>query len=131
MLSVLTAYAGYIVAEELDVSGVSARSSLAFTRLVRAHRPRLRDRLSAIAFWRVMVLGLEAMLFILLGLEAPQVADELEVAPLVWQAVVVAIRSSWADGLRDRPAGGFGACGASGRGRLGRHVWRVSLVAAP
>ena len=38
-----------------------------------------------------MVLGLEAMLFILLGLQAPQVADELEVAPLVWQAVVVGL----------------------------------------
>ena len=38
-----------------------------------------------------MVLGLEAMLFILLGLQAPQLAEQIDVAPLVGQAVVVGL----------------------------------------
>jgi Na+/H+ antiporter len=92
VLSVLTAYAGYIVAEELHVSGVLGAVFAGLYSGWYAHTALdAGTRLSAIAFWRVMVLGLEAMLFILLGLQAPQVADELEVAPLVWQAVVVGL----------------------------------------
>ena len=83
-------------------------------------------RLSAVAFWRVMVLGLEALLFVLLGLQAPQLAEELDVAPLAGQAVVVAlavvgVRMAWAflpqAGLRRRLAG-------ARRGRLGGHARR-------
>ena len=44
--------------------------------------PRRRTRLAGVAFWQVMVFGLEALLFVLLGLQAPQVAEEIDIAPL-------------------------------------------------
>ena len=57
-------------------------------------------RLSGIAFWRVMTFGLEALLFILLGLQAPALADELDVGSLALSALavalcVVAVRMAW------------------------------------
>ena len=110
VLSVLTAYAGYIVAEELHVSGVLGAVFAGIYSGWYAHTALdAGTRLSAIAFWRVMVLALEAMLFILLGLQAPQLADELDVAPLVWQAgvvglTVVAVRMAFAI----VPQAGFG-----------------------
>ena len=72
-------------------------------------------RLSGIAFWGVMVFGLEALLFVLLGLQAPQLADELDIGALALQALavaltVVAVRMAWAS----IPAGGFGDTCASG-----------------
>src|SRR3954447_20835754 len=48
-------------------------------------------RLSAVAFWRVLTLGLEALLFVLLGLQAPVLADQLDISALAWQAIVVAL----------------------------------------
>jgi Na+/H+ antiporter len=92
LLSVLNAYAGYIVAEEAHVSGVLGAVTAGLYSGWYAHTALdAGTRLSAIAFWRVMVLGLEAMLFILLGLQAPQLAEELEVGPLVGQAIVVGL----------------------------------------
>ena len=67
-----------------------------------------------------MTLGLEALLFVLLGLQAPQVADAIDIAPLALQAlavalVVVAVRMAWAllppvdagDTLKERIAVGW------------------------
>jgi CPA1 family monovalent cation:H+ antiporter len=67
------------------------------------------SRLTGIAFWQVMTFSLEAILFVLLGLQAPLVADELDVAELTLQALavaltVVAARMAWAL----MPGGGFG-----------------------
>ena len=66
-------------------------------------------RLSAVAFWQVLTFGLEALLFVLLGLQAPLLAEELSVDSLVGQALVVAltviaVRMAWVL----IPAGGFG-----------------------
>ncbi len=92
LLSVLNAYASYIVAEEAHVSGVLGAVAAGIYSGWYAHTALdAGTRLSAVAFWRVMVLGLEAMLFILLGLQAPQLAEEIDVAPLVGQAVVVGL----------------------------------------
>ena len=100
--SVLVAYASYIVGEELlHVSGVLATVTSGIYGGWNAHR--LIDagtRLSAVAFWRVMTFGLETLLFVLLGLQAPQLAEELEVAALAGQALVVAlcvagVRMAW------------------------------------
>jgi NhaP-type Na+/H+ or K+/H+ antiporter len=58
-------------------------------------------RLSAMAFWQVLVFGLNAMLFMLLGLQFPGLVDELRqvvslgqlaIAALVVTATVIAVR---------------------------------------
>ena len=120
--SVLVAYASYIVGEELlHVSGVLATVTSGIYGGWNAHR--LIDagtRLSAVAFWRVMIFGLETLLFVLLGLQAPQLAEELEVAALAGQALVVAlcvagVRMAWVllipggfgDGLKERVVVGW------------------------
>jgi len=92
LLSVLNAYAAYILAEEAHVSGVLGAVAAGIYSGWYAHTALdAGTRLSGLAFWRVMVLGLEAMLFILLGLQAPQLAEQLEVGPLVGQAIVVGL----------------------------------------
>jgi monovalent cation/hydrogen antiporter len=78
-LTVGAAYGSYILGEELGLSGVLAAvvsgvylgwfSHVAFD---------ADTRLSAIAFWQVLVFGLEAMLFMLLGLQLPAIADDLQ-----------------------------------------------------
>jgi CPA1 family monovalent cation:H+ antiporter len=90
--SVLAAYAGYIVAEEAGASGVLGAVAGGIYSGWHAHDTiDAGTRLSAIAFWQVMTLGLEALLFILLGLQAPTLADELDIGSLAGQALVVAL----------------------------------------
>ena len=102
-MSVLVAYAGYIVAEELGVSGVLGAVVSGIYGGWNSYR--LIDagtRLSAQAFWRVMTFGLEALLFVLLGLQAPQLAEEIDIGSLAGQARRRrAVRRRRADGLRD------------------------------
>ena len=109
-VSVITAYAAYIVAEEAGVSGVLSTVAAGIFGGWNAHASLdAGTRLSAIAFWRVMTFGLEALLFVLLGLQAPVLAEELDIGPLTAQALVVsltviAVRMAWAF----VPGGGFG-----------------------
>ena len=92
LISVLAAYAGYIVAEEAHVSGVLGAVVGGVYSGWHSHETiDAGTRLSAIAFWQVMTLGLEALLFILLGLQAPTLADELDIGSLAGQALVVAL----------------------------------------
>ena len=110
-VTLLVAYGSYIAAEELSASGVLATVAAGIYSGWNAHS--YMDggtRLSGIAFWGVMVFGLEALLFVLLGLQAPQLADELDIGALALQALVVAftvvaVRMAWAA----IPAGGLGA----------------------
>ncbi|MBA3820837.1 MAG: cation:proton antiporter, partial [Deltaproteobacteria bacterium] len=75
---------------------------------------------SGVAFWGVMVFGLEALLFVLLGLQAPRLAQELDIGALALQALVVAltviaVRMAWTaipfgsigNGARERIAVGW------------------------
>jgi len=109
-LTVIQGYAAYIIAEEVGVSGVLSAVACGIYGGWNSHR--LFDagtRLSAVAFWSVLTFGLEALLFVLLGLQAPALADELDVGSLAAQAlvvalVVIAVRMTWAL----IPAGGFG-----------------------
>jgi Na+/H+ antiporter len=100
--TVIVAYSSYIVAEELGMSGVlGAVVSGIYSGWTAPTTIDAGTRLSGIAFWRVMTFGLEALLFVLLGLQAPQLADELDIAPLAGQALVVALavvgaRMAWA-----------------------------------
>ena len=110
-VTVITAYSSYIVAEEmLHVSGVLAAVSAGIYSGWNAHSAMdAGSRLSGTAFWQAMTFSLEAILFVLLGLQAPLVADELDVGELALQALVVsltvvAVRMAWAV----MPGGGFG-----------------------
>jgi monovalent cation/hydrogen antiporter len=79
MLSVLTAYGAYIGAEELHVSGILAAVVAGLYAGYRSPHSLDADvRLSAVAFWNVLVFGLEITLFVLLGLQLPEVVDTLE-----------------------------------------------------
>jgi NhaP-type Na+/H+ or K+/H+ antiporter len=78
VLSVLSAYGAYIAAEELHASGVLATVTTGIW--TGWNSPRTLDadtRLSAQAFWRVMVFALEITLFVLLGIQLPTIVDSL------------------------------------------------------
>ena len=71
-LSVLTAYGAYVGAEQLHVSGVLAAVVAGVYGGYQSPRSLDADiRLSAVAFWGVLVFGLEITLFVLLGLQLP------------------------------------------------------------
>jgi len=98
-ISVLTAYGAYVGAEELHVSGILA--AVVAGLYAGYQSPRTLDadiRLSALAFWQALVFGLEITLFVLLGLQLPDVVDTLNqtssgVAELLWPALAIALAS--------------------------------------
>ncbi len=78
LLSVLSGYGAYVLAEELGTSGVLAAvvAGIYFG----WHQSTTFDadtRLSAVAFWQVLVFALNALIFILLGLQFPTLVDGL------------------------------------------------------
>jgi Na+/H+ antiporter len=124
--TVLAAYGAYIAAEHLHGSGVLAavlaglyfgwHASTAFDADV---------RLSAVAFWGVLEFILNALIFVLLGLQFPTLSGGLPVGDVVGPGlaiagVVVAVRMvvqfvpgiSTADGWRERIV--LGWCGMRG-----------------
>jgi monovalent cation/hydrogen antiporter len=98
-LSVLTAYGAYIGAEEAYVSGILAAVVAGLYAGYKSPRSLDADiRLNAIAFWRVLVFGLEITLFVLLGLQLPDVVDTLNqtssgVGDLLWPVAAIAAAS--------------------------------------
>jgi Na+/H+ antiporter len=98
-LTVLTAYAAYVGAEELHVSGILAAVVAGVYAGYRSPRSLDADiRLSAVAFWGVLVFGLEISLFVLLGLQLPGIVDGLQasssgVSDLIWPTIAIAIAS--------------------------------------
>src|SRR5215218_6674137 len=105
-LSLLTAYAVYVLAEEvLHVSGVLAVVSYGLYRGWRDPRifPDASTRVRNISFWQVLVFLLESMLFVLIGQQLPaileglgnySVVQVLSYAALVYAAVLGA-RMIW------------------------------------
>ena len=102
LLSLLFPYAAYVAAEEAHVSGVLAAVVCGLYLGWFAHETFNADtRLSASAFWEVLVFGLNALLFLLLGLQFPAIVDDaragdsfgtLLLTALALAAVVVLIR---------------------------------------
>jgi monovalent cation/hydrogen antiporter len=79
VLTVLTAYSAYIGAEELHVSGVlAAVVSGIYAGYQSPNSLDADTRLSAVAFWSVLVFALEITLFVLLGLQLPSIVDALK-----------------------------------------------------
>jgi CPA1 family monovalent cation:H+ antiporter len=105
-LSLLTAYAVYVLAEEvLHVSGVLAVVSYGLYRGWRDPRifPDASTRMRNISFWGVLIFLLESMLFVLIGQQLPSIlgglgeyrASEIVLyAALVYVTLVVA-RFAW------------------------------------
>jgi CPA1 family monovalent cation:H+ antiporter len=95
-LTVLFPYGAYVAAEEARVSGVLAVVAAGLYLGWFAHDAfRADTRLSGIAFWDVLDFAANAILFVLLGLQFPLLADELreEVAlgSLVGAALLVSL----------------------------------------
>jgi monovalent cation/hydrogen antiporter len=104
VLSVVTGYAAYLPAELLGVSGVLAAVTAGL--YVGWRAPELASpstRLLGFSFWEVLVYLLNAVLFVLVGLQLHPILSELSgssVATLVGQAalvsaVVIAVRIGW------------------------------------
>jgi Na+/H+ antiporter len=138
VLTVLTAYGAYIAAEELHVSGILAAVVSGVYAGYRSHISLDADiRLSAIAFWNVLVFGLEITLFVLLGLQLPDVVDTLNetssgVAELLGPVAAIAATSI---GVRLAFVFAMGADGGETAGQRFAVGWSgmrgaVSLAAA-
>ena len=79
VLTLLTAYGAYIGAEEAHVSGILAAVVAGLYGGYQAPRALDADtRLSSVAFWNVLIFGLEMTLFVLLGVQLPGIVDSLE-----------------------------------------------------
>src|ERR1700710_1997067 len=79
VLTLLTAYGAYIGAEELGVSGILAAVVAGLYGGYQSPRAGDADtRLSAVAFWHVLIFTLEMPLFVLPGLQLPGIVDALE-----------------------------------------------------
>jgi len=118
-LTVVFGYGSYLVAEEAHVSGVLAAVVSGVYGTWYQHETFDPDtRLNAWAFWGVLIFVLEALLFVLLGLQAPGLAERLEAQgtmalaldALLVSLVVVGVRLAWVflpladygDGWRER-----------------------------
>jgi monovalent cation/hydrogen antiporter len=105
LLTVLTAYASFAFADGVGASGVLAAVSSGLYSGVRSHEVFDADtRLSAQAFWGTLVFALNALLFVLVGLQFPgvlrQVGEHFSVGEIVGyglliSGVVVAVRLIW------------------------------------
>jgi CPA1 family monovalent cation:H+ antiporter len=103
-ISILSGYVGYLPAEELGLSGVVAAVT---TGLYMAwYTPQLTTpvmRLQGVAVWEILTFLLNAVLFLLVGLQLPGILDGLSgraTADLVlWgalvSAVVILVRLAW------------------------------------
>ncbi len=103
-ISILSGYVGYLPAEELGLSGVIAAVT---TGLYMAwYTPQLTTavmRLQGVAVWEILTFLLNAVLFLLVGLQLPGVLDDISgnsAGDLVlWgglvSAVVVGVRLAW------------------------------------
>ena len=104
-LSVLFAYGSYIGAEQLGASGVLATVVAGVWFGWHSHEMLDADtRLSALAFWDVLVFGLNATLFVLLGLQFEGLAEEaradggvgeLLAGVAIVGAAVIGVRLAW------------------------------------
>lgn len=104
VFTLLTAYGSYIAAEELGVSGVLGAVVSGLYASWHSHTTFDADtRLTAWSFWQILVFALEALLFVLLGLQFAGTIDELGglsatellVDGLVISLVVAGVRMAW------------------------------------
>jgi monovalent cation/hydrogen antiporter len=104
-ISILSGYFAYLPAHALDVSGVLAAVTVGV--YMGWYTPELttsQTRLQGQAVWEIVFLGLNAVLFALVGLQLPAILDELSAARSTAEllgyaalvtAVVVLVRFAW------------------------------------
>jgi CPA1 family monovalent cation:H+ antiporter len=103
-ISLLSGYAAYLPAEELGLSGVIAAVTTGL--YMGWHTPQLTTplmRLQGVAIWEILTFLLNAVLFLLVGLQLPGILDELSGRTtgdlFLWGAlvslVVIAVRLAW------------------------------------
>jgi monovalent cation/hydrogen antiporter len=96
LLTVLMSYAAYIAAERVHASGILAAAVAGlYGGWVSPTAMDADQRLTGIAFWRVLVFSLEVALFVLLGLQLPVIVEAYNetaatIADLVLPAAAVA-----------------------------------------
>ena len=94
-ISLLSGYAGYLPAEAIGASGVLAAVTVGIVLGWRAPRiSTARMRLQGYAVWETLVFLLNALLFVLIGLQLPLILDELSGEPaatLIGQAAAVSL----------------------------------------
>jgi monovalent cation/hydrogen antiporter len=105
VLSVLMAYATFALADGIGASGVLAAVTAGLYYGWRSHEIFDADtRLNAQAFWRVLIFALNAILFVLVGLQFPEVlrnvGEQFSVGEIVGyglliSATVIAVRVAW------------------------------------
>jgi monovalent cation/hydrogen antiporter len=94
-ISLLSGYAGYLPAEALGASGVLAAVTVGI--VVGWRAPRISSasmRLQGFAVWETLIFLLNALLFVLIGLQLPLILDQLSgvlVLTLLAQAVAVSL----------------------------------------
>jgi CPA1 family monovalent cation:H+ antiporter len=105
-ISLLTAYAAYLPAEELGLSGVIAAVTVGLYMGSQTSRvTNAQTRMQGFAMWQILTFLLNSFLFVLIGLQLPQVLDELREADYptgtvllygLWASLtVVAVRVAW------------------------------------
>jgi CPA1 family monovalent cation:H+ antiporter len=103
-ISILSGYAAYLPAEELGLSGVIAAVTTGL--YMGWHTPQLTTplmRLQGVAVWEILTFLLNAVLFLLVGLQLPDILDSLSGRTagdlFLWGAlvslVVIAVRLAW------------------------------------
>lgn len=135
-ISLLTAYAAYIPAEEIGASGVIAAVTVGV--YLGWHTPQLvtpSTRLQIYSVWEMLQFLLNAVLFVLVGLQLPTVLGALEDASALAlagqaalvSATVVVVRIVWVFIAMYVPGGAKGCLGRSRRQRPPRG--EVAVVA--
>ena len=126
-VTLLTAYLAFIGAEELGLSGVlAAVTSGLYLGVKQSQDFSAGTRLKAYSFWEVLVFLLESLLFILIGLQFPDVLDALadrSAGELSWWAAavsgtVIGVRLVWVM-ARARASGRSAAASAPSSGGAG------------
>lgn len=111
-LSLLTPFAAYFAADKLGVSGVLAVVTAGLYLGWRAPEIiRSRTRLQIVPVWEVIVFVLNGLIFILIGLQLPQVLENLSrqsLLNLCWQAailnvVLIVARGAWVFAVKHLP----------------------------
>ena len=105
LLSVVVAYAAYLIADNVGASGVlSAVTAGLYTGWMARSETDAETRLDANAFWNTFIFALNVLLFILLGLKLPSIVeavqDTMTIAQMIGygalvSAVVIAVRLAW------------------------------------
>jgi Na+/H+ antiporter len=103
-ISILSGYAAYLPAEELGASGIIAAVTVGI--YMGWHTPQLTTpimRLQGVSVWEILTFLLNAVLFLLVGLQLPTVIDRISgysAGELIWwgvlvTAVVIGVRLLW------------------------------------